>query len=112
MPATTPRSQQLRAFSDGFPTSPVCGLPPGTVGPVVAPFEQMPTKYAALLWDRALYLDSLDTKQVYDFFNRYGERVVDGTFVAPPEPQCAVPSPASPPVGPRPRPRQPSPAAS
>ena len=36
--------------------------------------------------------------QVYDFYLRYGERVSDGRFVAPPEPQCAVPS-ASPPAG-------------
>lgn len=87
---------QLRTFSSGFPASPVCGLPAGTVGPVIARFEQMPTKYAALVWGRALYMDTLDAQQAYDFYTRYGERVVDGTFVAPPEPQCAVPSPSAP----------------
>ncbi len=35
----------------------------------------MPTKYAALVWDRALYLDTLDTQQIYSFFLRYGERL-------------------------------------
>ena len=85
---------QLGAFSAGFPTSVVCKIPPQTVGPVVARFEQMPTKYAALVWDRALYLDTLDTQKIYDFFTKYGERLAaDGTtFIAPPEPQCAAPT--------------------
>jgi Protein of unknown function (DUF3105) len=88
--------QQLRDFSTGFPTSAICGLPPGYVGPVVARFEQMPTRYAALIWDRALYLDTLDAQTVYDFFLRYGERVADdGTWLAPPEPQCNAPSPSA-----------------
>jgi hypothetical protein len=88
--------QQLRDFSAGFPTSAVCGIPPGVVGPVVARFEQMPTRYAALVWDRALYLDTLDARTVYDFYLRYAEVVsADGTWVAPPEPQCAAPSPSA-----------------
>ncbi len=94
--------QQLRDFSAGFPASTVCGLSPGIVGPVVARFEQMPTRYAALLWDRVLYLDTLNDQEVYDFFLQYGERVADdGTWLSPPEPQCAAPSPsASPSAGP------------
>jgi hypothetical protein len=55
-----------------------------------------------------LYLDTLDADQVYDFYLRYGERVSDGRFVAPPEPQCAVPS-ASPSAGVS---TEPSPASS
>ena len=100
--------QKLRNLNAGFPASAICGLPAGTVGPVVARFEQMPTKYAALVWDRVLYLDNLDGTEVYDFYSRYGERVQDGIFVAPPEPQCAVPSPSAP-AG---APAEPSPAAS
>ena len=96
----------LDTLDAGFPASAICGLPAGTVGPVVARFEQMPAKYAALVWDRVLYLDTLDTQKVYDFYTRYGERVVDGHFVAPPEPQCAIPS-ASPAAS-----AEPSPAAS
>lgn len=88
----------LQAFDEGFPNSALCDLPPGIVGPVVARFEQMPTRYAALVWNRVLYLDTLDSAQVYDFYLRYGERVSEGRFVAPPEPQCAVPS-ASPSAG-------------
>lgn len=84
---------QLQAFYDGFPNSPVCNLPKGGVGPVVARFEQMPTRFAAMVWDRVLYLDTLDTAKIYDFFTRYGERLnSDGTWLAPPEPQCAAPS--------------------
>ena len=88
----------LTTFDDGFPSSAICNLPPGTVGPVVARFEEMPARYAALVWNRVLYLDTLDAAEVYDFYLRYGERVSDGRFVAPPEPQCAVPS-ASPSAG-------------
>ncbi len=83
----------LQAFSSQFPASPVCKIPPGDVGPVVARFEQMPTRFAALLWDRALYLDTLDVQKIDQFFLRYSERLAnDGTFVAPPEPQCPAPS--------------------
>ena len=83
----------LQTFSSQFPTSPVCQVPPGYVGPLVARFEQMPTKYAALLWGRVLYLDSLDTAKVDQFFLRYGERLSSsGAWIAPPEPQCTAPS--------------------
>ncbi len=89
----------LQTFYDQFPKSPVCGLPPGFVSPVIAHFEQMPTKYAALVWDHALYLASLDTQTIDQFFLRYGERLSsDGKLIAPPEPQCSAPSasPAAP----------------
>jgi hypothetical protein len=90
----------LQAFDDGFRTSAVCQRPPGQVGPVVARFEEMPSRYAALVWNRVLYLDTLDTATIYDFFLRYAERVVDGRLVAPPEQlDCVVPSP-SPSAGP------------
>lgn len=90
---------ELRQFSANFPASAICGISPGTVGPVIARFEQMPTRYAALVWGRALYLDTLDEQQAYDFYTRYGERVsAEGTWLAPPEPQCPAPS-ASPSPG-------------
>ena len=98
----------LQTFSAQFPNSPVCNKPAGIVGPVVARFEQMPTKYAALLWDRALYLDTLDTKTIDDFFLKYGERLSEGgSWIAPPEPQCAAPS-ASPSASPSPASAAPS----
>jgi len=86
--------QQLQDLSAGFPTSAVCQIPAGVIGPVVARFEQMPTKYAALVWNRVLYLDTLEAQQIYDFFLRYAERVTDdGQWISPPEPQCNPPSP-------------------
>jgi hypothetical protein len=84
----------LRQFSSGFPASAVCGIPAGTVGPVIAKFDAMPTRFAALVWDRVVYLDTLDVQTIYDFYLRYGERIAsDGTWIAPPEPQCKAPSP-------------------
>jgi hypothetical protein len=85
---------QLQALDDGLPNSAVCNIPAGVVGPVIARFEEMPTRFAALVWNRALYLDTLDTEAIYEFFLRYAERVDDGRFVAPPEAQCAVPTAA------------------
>jgi hypothetical protein len=86
---------QLQAFSNGLPNTPICDIPTGVVGPVVARFEQMPTRYAALIWDRVLYLDELDAPAIYEFFTTYAERVADdGSWIAPPEPQCAAPSPS------------------
>jgi hypothetical protein len=88
---------KLQEVYTGFPASPVCGVPPGSISPVIARFEQMPTKYAVLVWDRVLYMDELDIQQVYEFYNRYSE-VVDseGNWLAPPEFQCAAPSPSAP----------------
>jgi hypothetical protein len=86
---------QLRSVLTGFPNSPVCGTPPGVISPVIARFEQMPTKFAALIWNRALYMDTLDIQKVHDFYTRYSEVVEDGQFIAPPEPQCAPPSPSA-----------------
>ena len=83
----------LATFSSAFPNSALCDLPAGTVGPVIARFEQMPTRYAALVWNRVLYLDTLDAPAVYDFYLRYGERVAaEGTWITPPEPQCPAPT--------------------
>ncbi len=86
----------LQQFSAGFPPSAVCKIPAGVVGPVVAKFDDMPTRFAALVWDRVYYLDTLDAQKIYDFYLANGERLgVDGTWIAPPEPQCAAPSPTS-----------------
>lgn len=85
----------LQAFSGQFPASAICKIAAGVVGPVVARFEQMPTKYAALVWDHVLYLDTLDTAQIDEFYLKYGEQVTtDGKWIAPPEPQCAAPTAA------------------
>ena len=75
-----------------FPASPVCGLPAGVQGPVIARFEDMPHDFAALLWGRVLYQDDLDTDEMLEYFMNEGER-------GAPEPQCA---PGSMPVSPEP----------
>jgi hypothetical protein len=81
----------MKSFVDAFPASPICGLRPGSVSPVVARFDQMPKPYAAIVWGRVLYLDSFDASAILDFFKQEGERTN-------PEPQCAAPS-ASPSAG-------------
>jgi len=79
--------QKLKTFVTSFPPSPICNLPAGRIGPIVARFDDMKTKYAALVWDRLLMLDSLDTDQILAFFESEGER-------SNPEKQCPAPSPS------------------
>jgi hypothetical protein len=90
---TSDSQAQLQAFLSSFPNSPVCNSPKGTVGPVIARFDDMKTPFAALVWGRVLFQDRLDTAAILDFFKAEGERTN-------PEPQCprptASPSPTSP----------------
>jgi hypothetical protein len=78
-----------------FPNGPVCNTPPGVVGPVIARFDDMATKYAALVWDRVLLQDTLDLDQFAAFFKAEGERdnPEQLTCAASPMPS-AEPSPA------------------
>ena len=69
-----------------FPNSPVCNLPRGTIGPVIARFDEMTTPIAALVWGRILFQDKLDTAQILDFFATQAE-------LKNPEPRCAQPTP-------------------
>ena len=78
----------MQTFVRSFPASPVCGIPAGTLSPVVTRFDQMPKPYAALVWGRGLYLDTFDTKAILSFFGQEAERTN-------PEPQCASPSPGA-----------------
>lgn len=82
----------LSQFNASFPNSPVCNLPRGSVGPIVARFDQMQWKYAALVWGVILPLDTLDTTQILAFFNQQGERTN-------PEPLCAKPTATPGPTG-------------
>jgi hypothetical protein len=92
----------LKSLVEEFPASPVCNVPRGAIGPIVARFDQMPAPYAAIVWGRVLYLDTLDTQRVLDFFAAEGER-------GNPEPQCAA---SPPPAGAPPPAASPSPDAS
>jgi hypothetical protein len=83
---TTEGQAELKALYDGFPVSPVCGIAPRTSqGPVIARFDEMATPYAALVWDRVLPLQTVDTAQILAFWQQWGERTN-------PEPQCTPPS--------------------
>jgi uncharacterized protein DUF3105 len=73
--------QALKQLYASWPASPICGLAPGLIGPVIARFDTMAYPYAALVWDQVLPLDTLDTTQVLAFFQQQAERIN-------PEPQC------------------------
>jgi hypothetical protein len=84
---------ELKGLYDGFPVSPVCGIAPGTSqGPVIARFDDMATPYAAIVWDRVLPLQTLDTSQILAFWQQWGEKTN-------PEPQC-TPASAAPSAAP------------
>jgi len=78
---------QLRQFVTNFPASPRCNVPAGAVGPVVTRFDQMKAGFAAVIWGRVLFQDTLDTAQMLEFFKNVGE-------TTNPEPQCD-PNPSS-----------------
>lgn len=77
----------LRTLFDAIPPSPVCGFERGgqSPGPVVARFKDMAWPYAALVWDRVLPLETLDTPAILDFYAAFGEKTN-------PEQLCAAPS--------------------
>lgn len=81
----------LQAFYQTFPNSPLCGIPKGTIGPVIARFDEMKAPIAALLWGRVLFQDKLDTAQILEYFATQAE-------LKNPEQQCARPTatPATP----------------
>jgi hypothetical protein len=64
----------LRQFYTAFPSSPICNLPVGAVGPVIARFDQMAYPYVAMLWGQVLPLETLDTAQILTFFTNQAER--------------------------------------
>ena len=86
----------FQQFFDNLPESPICKMERGRISPVIAPFDQMATPYAALLWGRVLPLEEWDAAQVTDFYLTESERLdADGAFVTPPEPgggTCVAPS--------------------
>lgn len=88
-----PTLQKLIAFADPttFPASPICKMPAGIVGPVVARFDDMKTRFAAMVWDRVLLVDTFDPQQVLAFYQQFGDKTQ-------PEPQVqcqASPSPSA-----------------
>jgi hypothetical protein len=72
---------QLRQLATNFPASPICKIPPLIISPVIARFDTMKSNFAALVWDRVLFQDKLDTAQILEFFKNVAES-------ANPEKQC------------------------
>jgi len=82
----------MKEFYASFPNSPICNLPAGSVGPIIARFDEMKWPYAALVWGQVLPLDTFDAQLVRDFFAQQGER-------SNPEPLCAKPTATPAPTG-------------
>ena len=81
----TAELDQLRQLASNFPASPLCKVQGGALSPVIAKFDQMSTAFAAVVWDRVLFQNELNTGEMLDFFARYGER-------NNPEKQCQPPT--------------------
>jgi hypothetical protein len=91
--ATADGQATFQQFFDSFPASPICKIPPRQLSPIIARFDDMATPYAAMVWDRVLPMDTWDPNLVLQFYATESERLdADGAFVAPPEPQCVLPS--------------------
>jgi hypothetical protein len=85
-PGLTEETQRaLRELFSSFPNSPICNIPPGRVGPVIARFDDMAWPFAAIVAGRVLPLETLDQELIRQFWLTEGERTN-------PEPQCAPPS--------------------
>lgn len=85
-PCSADGQQALGALVANFPISPICKIPPGTLSPVIARFDDMKFPYAALVWDEVLPLQTLDLDQVRAFFLQHAEQLN-------PEKLCVQPSP-------------------
>lgn len=72
---------QLRQLASTFPASPRCKIAGGLISPVIARFDQMKASFAAIVWDRVLFQDTLNTSQILEFFKNVGE-------TTNPEQQC------------------------
>jgi hypothetical protein len=100
-PGATPEGQQaFRTFFESFPPSPICRKAAGQLSPVIARFDDMKWPFAALVWGRVLPMETWDPALALKFYATESERLdADGAFIAPPEPQCAAPSPSAEPSG-------------
>ena len=91
--STAAGQQAFRDYIQALPPSAICHKLSGELSPVIARFDDMPHPFAALVWNRVLYLDTWDPALVTRYYLTEAERVdATGAFVAPPEPQCAAPA--------------------
>lgn len=86
--ATLARLEKFASVAT-FPASPICHIPAGVVGPVVGRFDDMSTKFAAMIWDRIVLLDTFDSDKILAFFQRYGDTTTPEQQV-----QCSQVSPS------------------
>jgi plastocyanin len=75
----TDAQTSLAGLQQQLPASPLCGFPPGS-NVVVTRFDQLPTPYAAVVWGRVFFLDTLDVGSITNFYGQSADRA--------PEPQC------------------------
>jgi hypothetical protein len=66
--------ERLRELNATFPVSPICGIQPGNVGPVIARFDSMAWPYAALVWGRVMPMETWDKDLILRFWQTEGER--------------------------------------
>jgi hypothetical protein len=107
--------EALRTMFRGWDMeSAVCKIPARTQYGVVARFDEMPKPYAALLWGRVLYMDTLDPALVREFYVSESEILSEDEqeFIVPPERQCNPPSPSPSPSASPSGSASPSPSAS
>jgi hypothetical protein len=73
--ATEAGQEAMRQLFEAFPPTPVCGFAAGSQpSPVFARFDQMAWPYAAIVWDRVLPLQELDTEAILALYETYAER--------------------------------------
>jgi hypothetical protein len=82
----TAAQAELGTVQSQLPASPLCGFPPSS-DVVVTRFDQMPTPYAAVVWGRVLFLNTLDMTQISTFYAQSADRG--------PEPWCQQAMPGS-----------------
>ena len=68
-----------------LPASPVCDIPKGVIGPVIARFDQMSSPFQAIVWGRVLPLDTFDQAKILAFWNQWGEQDEPGAALRRPE---------------------------
>jgi hypothetical protein len=83
----------LRSYVHSNPPSPLCAQADALLG---TRFDDLPTPYAVVAWDRALFLETADVEAITAFYAQRGDRG--------PEPQCAeaVPGASASPSAPAP----------
>ena len=104
-PATTPARQPLKPFATDFPPSPICQPPAGRDRAGRRPVRADAGAYAALVWDRVLYLDTLDTAAILRFYTRRKASAATRSRSAPaPSPSPSASPSAAPSASPEPSP--------